>query len=59
MQVTNYTVTAGCAAVWRRTLVIVARLSLLLASLTGMATTIVAEEGARCGVVGTMKLAAG
>ena len=28
------------------------RLTFLLASLTGMATTIVAEEGARCGVVG-------
>jgi hypothetical protein len=35
------------------------RLTFLLASLTGMATTIVAEEGARCGVVGMIELGAG
>ena len=35
------------------------RLSLLLASLAGMATTIVAEEGAGCGVVGMIELSAG
>jgi hypothetical protein len=35
------------------------RLTFLLASLTGMATTIVAEEGARCGVVGMIELGVG
>ena len=35
------------------------RLTLLFASLTGMATTIVAEERGRCGVVGMIELGAG
>jgi hypothetical protein len=35
------------------------RLTLLVTSLTDMATTIVAEEGARCGVVGMIALGAG
>jgi hypothetical protein len=35
------------------------RLALLLASLTSMATTIVAEKRARCGVVGMIELGAG
>ena len=35
------------------------RLTFLLASLTGMATTIVAEEGARCGVVEMIELGVG
>jgi len=52
MLVINRTVTAGCAAVWRSHPVkLWFRLTFLLASLTGMATTIVAEEGARCGVL--------
>jgi hypothetical protein len=34
------------------------RLTLLLASLTGMATTIIAKEGARWGVVGMIELGA-
>jgi hypothetical protein len=35
------------------------RLTLLLASFAGMATTIVTEEGAGCGVVGMIELGAG